>query len=149
MNKYIESPSALTNSYNLVETVFVSEEIEPDPFLGLFEGKAKERNISGSNDVSVSASATGKSSGTLATIFTGLLGLAGSIAPVLPALGVGSKSRIAEANVIADSNLALYNAQTNASIATQEAKKKETEKYLMIGGGVMLLMMFMMVAFKR
>lgn len=102
--------------------------------------KKKDSGTSTSTSSSNSGSSSSeKGSGIGSAIaggLAGLLGSAGSIATILPSIGVGSKSRIAETNATAAANAQIYNAQTQSTLATIEADKskaKETEKLVMIG----------------
>jgi len=92
---------------------------------------------SSSNSGSSSSSEKGPGIGSvIASGLAGLLGGAGSIAAILPSIGVGSKSRIAETNATAAANTQIYNAQTQSTLATikaEEEKSKETEKLVLIG----------------
>jgi hypothetical protein len=150
MNTQMNRKSPWRGQGNFSETVFLNKPIESDPFLGLFEGKAKERRAARlSNADSNTNASSGGGSGTLGNILTGLLGVAGAVVPVLPSLGVGSQSRIAENNAITSGNLAIYNAQTVASLAAEDAKKKNMEMYMLIGGGFFLFLFILMFALKK
>jgi len=129
-----------------------SDENKLSPFLfsditDIFKKKDSGTGTSSSSSSSVSNSSNEKGSGLgsiLATGLAGLLGSAGGIATILPSIGVGSKSRIAETNATAAANAQVYNAQTQLTLATIEAEKsksKETEKLVMIGFVVVLLIL--------
>ena len=123
--------------------------INPNSFLGLFEGKNKE---SGSNSNSSSSSNSNQSEGpgVGASILTGLtsvLGVLGAMAPILPAIGIGSGSRIAESNAIANGNAQVYNAQ-NQLLLTQKNADKGNEKIYIIGGVGVFLMVIVIFALR-
>jgi len=117
-------------------------ELSPFSFKNIFKKKDD-----GASQTSQSSSTTVKDSGSgvgnaIVTGLAGLLGSAGSIATILPSIGIGSKSRIAETNATAAANALIYNAQTQSTLATIEAEKsksKETEKLVMIGFVVVLV----------
>jgi len=83
----------------------------------------------------------------------GIIGVAGAIAPVLPSLGIGSKSRIRETEATAAANASIYDAQTKATLATIEAEKsqsKEIEKMIFIAiAGIVLITLLIIAARKK
>ena len=122
--------------------VDAEEELSPFSFsdiTDIFKKKDSGTSSSSSSSDSSGGSSGEKGSGigsAIASGLAGLLGSAGSIATILPSIGVGSKSRIAETNATAAANAQIYNAQTQSTLATIEAEKsksKETEKLVMIG----------------
>lgn len=110
-----------------------------------------KKKDTGSSDASQTNSTTEKKgSGIGSGILTGLLGItsvAGALAPVLPQLGIGSKSRIAETNAIAAANASVYNAQTQMILAEQEKEKDKEKLYLIVGVGVLLIVVVIAVLF--
>ena len=74
-------------------------------------------------------------------IFAGLLGIVGALAPILPALGVGSKYRIAEANA----NAEIYKLQNEA----QEADSKQMKQLLIIGGVVLFVIVIITLTLRK
>ncbi|WP_372648023.1 hypothetical protein [Draconibacterium sp.] len=116
----------------------VIDENEMSSFLGLFEGKRNSSESSSSSDSNTGSSVSARSGGggffnILGSILAGGLGLATVVAPVLPQLGVGAKSRQEELNAKSEAELKLLNAQSG--ILEQQA---ESQKELIIIGAVML-----------
>ena len=118
--------------------------------------KKKDSGTSSSSSDSGSSTSVKKGTGIGAGILTGVLGLAGAagaLAPILPEIGIGSKSRIAETNATAAANTQIYNAQTQSTLATIEAEKsksKETEKIILIGFvSLLVIIMVVGVLFKK
>lgn len=112
--------------------------------------KKKDSSVSTSSQSSTTVKKDG--SGVGAGILTGLLSVvsvAGSLAPILPQIGIGSKSRIAETNAIANANTQVYNAQTQMILAEQEKEKEKESLYLIVGVGVLLLVIVMGVLFAK
>lgn len=145
MNRLIISPSALDKHINYSESAFIldKEVIEEDAFSFKEIAQAIGKAVAGA----------GKAVG---TVVTGGLGVAAAAAPtlssVLPQLGIGSKSRIAETNAIANANAQIINAQTaqlQASRLAENEKADDQKALLMIGGAFLLVMVAMMVAFRR
>jgi hypothetical protein len=97
----------------------------------------KQKDSESSTGVS-STSSLNNGGGGFSNVLAGLLGITAAIAPVLPSIGVGSKSRIAETKAIADANSQIYNSQTQASLAKMEAEKQNTKELLYIVGGIVL-----------
>ncbi len=140
-NEIIFSPSVLSGQDNISKTVFLTDKPEVlDPFsLSDITNIFKKDGDSG-NSPGGSVSSSG-GSGVGASIATGILGLLTAAAPILPTLGIGSKSRIKENNA----NAQLYNAQTQASLAKTEAEKEKTKEMLYIGGGIALVLIVLLV----
>ncbi len=139
-----ETTSFLANSEDLPEE---------SEFLGLFEGKNKSSgsgSASSSSGSSISTNSSGGSGfwGALGSVFSGTLGLAATAAPtlvsVLPALGVGSKSRIKETQAQANAQTQILNAQ---ALIDKEDDKRNKEM-LALGGGLLLIMLVVIVALK-
>jgi hypothetical protein len=140
----IVNETALEGVYCVQHSAFLIEEEEiPNPFsfsdiTDIFKKKDSNTGASSSSSNSGSSTTSEKGSGIGSGIFAGLaglLGIAGAIAPVLPAIGIGSKSRIAETNATAAANTQIYNAQTQSTLATikaEDEKSKETEKLVLI-----------------
>ena len=110
-------------------------------FLGLFEGKNKG---SGSNSSSTESKGTGGGAG--ASILTSIFGALGQIAPILPAIGIGSKSRNSELN--AQTQLLLAQ-QKNDNQTPSNTNTSNQTIYMMVGGGFLLLMVVLIFALKR
>jgi len=135
----VKRPNAFVYGQNVGTTAFVDESFETSPFWGLFEG-----NASPSEPVDVTADPSSSSDGP--SIVTGILGLLGGgistlgqLAPVLPALGIGSKSRIAETAANKD----LIEAQAAATLASQKEQEKNTTMY--IAGGILFMVMIVVI----
>lgn len=127
---------------SISKSAFLIDDKELSPFswsdLNIF--KKKESSDSSSN--SSSSNSTEKGSGVGLGVLSGVLGVLGGLAPLLPVIGIGSKSRIAETNATANGNTLVYNAQTQstlASIEAEKAKSMETEKIVLIGFVAVLL----------
>jgi hypothetical protein len=144
-NEIIFSPSVLSGQDNMAKTVFLTDKPEVlDPFsLSDITNIFKKDGDSGSSSGGSGSGSGG--SGVGASIATGILGLLTAAAPILPTLGIGSKSRIKENNAIANANAQLYNAQTQASLAKTEAEKQNTKEMLYIGGGIALVLIILLV----
>lgn len=139
-------PNAFVCGQTVGATAFVNESFfssEISPFWGLFEGNASQ-----SEPVDATAGTPSSSDGS--GIVAGILGLLGGgvstlgqLAPVLPALGIGSKSRIAETEAKAAANKDLIGAQAAATLASQEEQTKKTTMY--IAGGVLFMVMIVVI----
>ncbi|WP_423129733.1 hypothetical protein [Gaoshiqia sp. Z1-71] len=153
MNQVFHSPTPLIDQQNICTSVFVADQPEESSFWGLFEGKSKSGGTTSTGDRSANTGGTSGGSGffkVVGSIFTGIAGVASTVAPVLPSLGVGSNSRIKEIEATANANTQVYNAQIAATLAQSEAEsKKQTETMLIIGGALLILLLVFIVASKR
>ena len=112
-----------------------------DKITGIFK-KDVDPGSSSSNNNSRSVK---EKSGIGLGIFSGLLGIVGSLAPVIPSLGIGSKSRIAEANAIAAAN----NSNTLLSMDAEMQKAKELKSMLLIVGVLIFVIVIAVVALRK
>lgn len=135
-------PSALKGQVSLSRSAFLSDPSENNPFsfndvLDVFKS-----NDTASDAVITSPSTSASGSGVGLSIFNGIFGVLGGLAPLASELGIGSNSRINETNATAAANAQVYNAQTQSTLATIEADKakaKDTETMLMLGFGAVFL----------
>ncbi len=144
MNQVIYSPTVLENQINPSKSVFISNERITDEsgFWGLFEGKLKAKREANASTADTGGTvSSGGGTGNFWNILGGVLGLGSGIVSILPDLGVGSKSRLAETQA----NTALYNSQ----FAAQEEAKKQNEQLYLIGGGILFLVLIVVVASRR
>lgn len=132
-NQIIYCPSPLLGEANLAYSAFVTDEPELDNFS--FRDIFKKKDTAGSTQSQSSEKDDSGGPGSLTSILTGVIGMLGGLAPILPALGVGSKSRIAETNATAG----VYNAQTQSILAQQKADKEKENIYILAGIGIILL----------
>ena len=107
-------------------------------FLGLFAGK-------NSNSSSTDSGGTGGGAGEL---LTSIFGALGQIAPILPAIGIGSKSRQKEAAAMAQTQL-LLEQQKNDNQTPSITNMSNQTIYMIVGGGFLLLMVVLIFALKR
>lgn len=138
-----ECQSPLRGIQTFSHSAFVSdfdEDQSPFSFRDIFKRKNDE-----SESTEATSSSINKSSGGGSGIISGIIGLLGGLAPLLPQIGVGSKSRIAEATAIANANASIYSAQSMTELKAEEAKKERTE-LLIIGGVVLLVLIIFFVA---
>lgn len=143
------SPTPLHNVVQVGKTPFLAtnkQELDSFSFLGI--GKKSDSSAATSTSTDTSSSGGGFIK-TLGSIFTGVAGLTAAVAPVLPSLGIGSKSRIAEINATANGNLSIANAQFAAANAESENSKKQMETIMMIGGFALLLVIVLVIATRR
>lgn len=148
-------PSPLTGIERYSRSAFMVEDDEENnlaPFswsdLNIFKNKdTSEADINKSSSTDKN-SGSGIGNGILTGVL-GIAGLAGALAPVLPQLGIGSKSRIAETNAIANANTQVYNAQSQLLIAEQNKEKDKEKLYLIIGVGLLLIIIVAGVLFAR
>jgi len=134
--------------YSFLDTTMQSDEEAnfsfkdvKDKITGIFKkdvdpGSSSRNNNSGS---------VKEKSGIGIGIFSGLLGIVGSLAPVIPSLGIGSKSRIAEANAIAAAN----NSNTLLSMDAEMQKAKELKSMLLIVGVLIFVIVIAVVALRK
>jgi uncharacterized membrane protein YfcA len=126
-----------TNLISEQESAFSLQDLKTK-LSGIFK---KDNNDSSNND----SGAVKERSGAGLGIFTGLLGIAGSLAPILPSIGIGSKSRIAEAQAIAAAN----NSNSLLSIEAERQKAKELKSVLLIGGVLIFVIVIAAVALRK
>ncbi len=159
-NRIIQYPSPFNGIKKTSTSSFLVEadENELDPFsfgdiLNVFKKKDSGTKSSSSTSKSSSSLSSEKGSGIGSGILTGILGLAGvagALAPILPQIGIGSKSRIAESNAIATANAQIYNAKTQSELAIEREKADSDQKlYLIIGVSVFFIVMVAGVLFKK
>ncbi|MBN2635253.1 MAG: hypothetical protein JXR61_03215 [Prolixibacteraceae bacterium] len=130
---------------------------EESAFLGLFEGKWKAKreaknssstdtdsNSSGNGSISLGGSGGGFFN-VLGSILGGTAGLVGAAAPILPSLGIGSKSRIKETQAQALAQTKILNAQQ--SILDQNATNQK--ELAIIGGAFLLVIVVVLIALRK
>lgn len=115
----------------------------PFSFRNLF--KKKETSTSNTSQTTVQKDSSGGSG--LLNGLMGIIGVAGALSPVLPQLGIGSKSRIAETNATAAANAQIYNAQNQLLVVEQNKEKDKEKLYIIIGVGVLLIVIVIAVLF--
>jgi hypothetical protein len=127
-------------------------------FRGIFDVfKKKDGGTSSSTSKSESGSKSEKEGGGIGSAIggglLGLLGIAGSVAPILPQIGVGSKSRINEATTIAkaqaDANVSVINAQNQSILMQSKADKQKQNLYIIGGVGLFLTIVIVVVLITR
>lgn len=139
MNQIIKSPSALVGQNNYTESPFRVMDIY-DPVYDPFTFKDVVNFVKGKVDPDEEDKKVEVGNGGM------FLGAIGSIASILPQIGIGSKSRIRETKAEADAQSQIYNAQAAAQIAltqaTQSASEQrfKDEKGLLLVGGVMIFL---------
>jgi len=145
-NKDIKTSSFFSeaNNRNFYPGYYAPDE---SPFLGIGEGKWKERreqrkaekeeeqSNSSSSSSGSSGSSSGSNSGLLTSIVGGIFSVAGQATPLLPSLGIGSKSRIKEAQALGEIQYKSDQAQAS------------TEKQKLVIGGVFILLILVVVVF--
>ena len=142
----------LNNRSSFID-VDIKDHVEISPFLGLFEGKNKKTstetssNSSSDNSSSSAPGSNGIVKGILG-IFSSGLSAAGQIAPVLPSLGIGSKSRLAEIEANKEANKELIEAQTAANKTNAKEEDKKIQMYIFGGFGLLVLILVIVVASK-
>ncbi|MCY1721867.1 hypothetical protein OU798_16045 [Prolixibacteraceae bacterium Z1-6] len=134
--------------------ISVANNPEESAFLGLFEGKWKAKrearqSESGSSSDNSGGSPVSLGSGggffnLLGSILGGTAGLVGAAAPILPSLGIGSKSRIEETQAQALAQTQILNAQQSIL----DEKASEQKQMLMIGGTFILVVVVILVALR-
>lgn len=111
----------------------------------LFKKKDKTANTS-TEKVKKTGSGTGAA---IATSIAGLFSVAGGLAPILPSLGIGSKSRIAETNATAAANVQVLNAQMQLAQIQEDAEQKKQNILIIAGVGVVVLIIAVIVLTRK
>lgn len=115
----------------------------------------KKKETTESSSADTSATGTKEGSGIASILGTGIAGLfsvAGGIAPVLPQLGIGSKSRINETNATAAANLKLQTGQMQLIAAQSEAeskKSKDLQKIILISFVSILVLAMVVLTLRK
>ena len=139
MNQHhlIHSKSALIGSWNISASPLLDDSQTIDDQFSFKEifASVKEKISSDKEEKETTGGGNGGS------IISGIIGGLGSIAGALPQLGIGSRSRIKEAQAMASINKSVYDAQN-------EAKAKE-QKTIIIGGVIVLLLVVVIFALKK
>lgn len=144
-------PTPLQGISHYSKTPFIITPGRNDPFSfsDLFNSQdSKTATIQSSS----STTGTNKT-GTGATIATGILSVLGGLAPILPDLGLGSKSRINESKATANANISVLDAQSKLLEEQSAAESKSTNEkiklYLIVGVGVLMIVVIAGILFAR
>lgn len=123
--------------------------VVPFSFKNIFKKKEKTATTTSSSTSNTSKdSGPGIGSGILTGI-AGLFSIGATLAPVLPQLGIGSKSRIAETNATAAANTQILNAQNQLLLTQQKGDKKKQDLLILGGVGLLLLIIIVVVMLKK
>jgi hypothetical protein len=119
--------------------------IVPFSFKNIFKKKEKTEKTSSSSTADTSKnSGKGIGAGILAGI-AGLFTVGASLAPILPEIGIGSKSRIAETNATAAANTQILNAQNQLLLTQQKTDQEKQKLYILAGVGLFMLIIIVVV----
>lgn len=120
------------------------DETSPFSFKNIFKKKEETAQpVESSKD-----SSHGIAAGILSGI-AGLFTVGASLAPVLPQIGIGSKSRIAETNATANANTQILNAQNQLLLTQQKADSKKEKLYIIGGVGLLLVIIIVFVLIRK
>lgn len=117
-------------------------------FKNIFKKKEGEKQVTSVKNVKNEKEKEHKIGAGILTGITGLIGLGASLAPVLPEIGIGSKSRIAEINANANANTQILNAQ-NQLLLTQQKAKKKNQDLLIFGGVAVFILIIIIIVMSR
>lgn len=111
-------------------------------FLGLFEGKLKAKRAANnsSEDEASSVSTSGKS-GNFGNVLSGVLSVGANLISILPALGVGSKSRMKEIQAQNDADAKLLAVQNQS----EQENEQKTQTMILIGGAIVFAILIVII----